>query len=105
MKVSLVCFCSLFSVLGDTCLACLFLLLTFIFQVRGLEFNTISPNLLASGAEDGEICIWDLANPSEPSHFPPLRVRYPPSECVCVSLSCLCLCDASLFDMINLFLS
>ncbi|KAF7836110.1 protein transport protein SEC31-like protein B-like [Senna tora] len=41
--------------------------------VRGLEFNTISPNLLASGAEDGEICIWDLANPSEPSHFPPLR--------------------------------
>ncbi|KAI9116702.1 hypothetical protein K1719_012360 [Acacia pycnantha] len=41
--------------------------------VRGLEFNTISPNLLASGAEDGEICIWDLANPSEPSHFPPIR--------------------------------
>ncbi|XP_028760563.1 protein transport protein SEC31 homolog B [Neltuma alba] len=41
--------------------------------VRGLEFNTVAPNLLASGAEDGEICIWDLANPSEPSHFPPLR--------------------------------
>jgi WD40 repeat protein len=46
-----------------------------IFQVRGLEFNTIAPNLLASGAEDGEICIWDLANPSEPTHFPPLKVR------------------------------
>ncbi|KAE9620190.1 putative transcription factor WD40-like family [Lupinus albus] len=41
--------------------------------VRGLEFNTITPNLLASGAEDGEICIWDLANPSEPIHFPPLK--------------------------------
>ncbi|KAF7824612.1 protein transport protein SEC31-like protein B-like [Senna tora] len=41
--------------------------------VRGLEFNSIAPNLLASGAEDGEICIWDLANPSEPTHFPPLK--------------------------------
>ncbi|KAF2293722.1 hypothetical protein GH714_004326 [Hevea brasiliensis] len=41
--------------------------------VRGLEFNTFTPNLLASGADDGEICIWDLAAPSEPSHFPPLK--------------------------------
>ncbi|KAJ7949218.1 protein transport protein SEC31-like B [Quillaja saponaria] len=41
--------------------------------VRGLEFNAISPNLLGSGADDGEICIWDLANPSEPTHFPPLK--------------------------------
>lgn len=41
--------------------------------VRGLEFNSITPNLLASGADDGEICIWDLASPKEPSHFPPLR--------------------------------
>ncbi|CAJ1934243.1 unnamed protein product [Sphenostylis stenocarpa] len=41
--------------------------------VRGLEFNVIAPNLLASGAEDGEICIWDLVNPSEPTHFPPLK--------------------------------
>lgn len=41
--------------------------------VRGLEFNSIAPNLLASGAEDGEICIWDLANPLEPTHFPPLK--------------------------------
>lgn len=43
-------------------------------QVRGLEFNVIAPNLLASGADDGEICIWDLANPAEPSQFPPLKV-------------------------------
>lgn len=57
----------------------------FIFQVRGLEFNAIAPNLLASGAEDGEICIWDLANPSEPTHFPPLKVRYPsPEKVTCV---------------------
>ncbi|XP_050386312.1 protein transport protein SEC31 homolog B [Argentina anserina] len=41
--------------------------------VRGLEFNALAPNLLASGADDGEICIWDLANPTEPTHFPPLR--------------------------------
>ncbi|CAN6906040.1 unnamed protein product [Brassica oleracea] len=41
--------------------------------VRGLEFNAIAPNLLASAADDGEICIWDLAKPSEPSHFPLLK--------------------------------
>ncbi|KAB1998781.1 hypothetical protein ES319_D12G113900v1 [Gossypium barbadense] len=41
--------------------------------VRGLEFNAFAPNLLASGADDGEICIWDLATPAQPSHFPPLR--------------------------------
>ncbi|OMP00816.1 hypothetical protein COLO4_12328 [Corchorus olitorius] len=41
--------------------------------VRGLEFNGIAPNLLASGADDGEICIWDLAAPAQPSHFPPLK--------------------------------
>ncbi|GMH30630.1 hypothetical protein Nepgr_032473 [Nepenthes gracilis] len=42
-------------------------------HVRGLEFNVMAPHLLASGADDGEICIWDLAAPTEPSHFPPLR--------------------------------
>ncbi|KAJ0256748.1 WD40 repeat-containing protein [Hirschfeldia incana] len=41
--------------------------------VRGLEFNSITPNLLASGADDGEICIWDLTKPAEPSHFPLLK--------------------------------
>ncbi|XP_051146735.1 protein transport protein SEC31 homolog B-like [Andrographis paniculata] len=41
--------------------------------VHGLEFNSLSPNLLASGADEGELCIWDLSNPSEPSHFPPLK--------------------------------
>ncbi|CAL9148419.1 unnamed protein product [Musa hybrid cultivar] len=41
--------------------------------VRGLEFSTLSPNLLASGADEGELCIWDLAKPSEPIFFPSLR--------------------------------
>nr|GEX08577.1 protein transport protein SEC31 homolog B-like [Tanacetum cinerariifolium] len=41
--------------------------------VRGLEFSGLSPNHLASGAEEGEICIWDIAKPTEPTHFPPLK--------------------------------
>ncbi|KAI3683014.1 hypothetical protein L1987_83469 [Smallanthus sonchifolius] len=41
--------------------------------VRGLEFSSFSPNHLASGAEEGEICIWDLSKPTEPTHFPPLK--------------------------------
>jgi hypothetical protein len=43
-------------------------------QVRGLEFNAFSPNLLASGAADGELCIWDVANPAQPSLYPALKV-------------------------------
>lgn len=45
-------------------------------KVRGLEFNSHSPNLLASGAEEGDICIWDVSKPSEPSLFPPLKVCF-----------------------------
>ncbi|KAL3622566.1 hypothetical protein CASFOL_033977 [Castilleja foliolosa] len=41
--------------------------------VRGLEFNALSPIFIASGADDGEVCIWDVTNPSEPTHFPPLK--------------------------------
>ncbi|XP_076941595.1 protein transport protein SEC31 homolog B-like isoform X2 [Bidens hawaiensis] len=41
--------------------------------VRGLDFCTLSPNHLASGAEEGEICIWDLTKPTEATHFPPLK--------------------------------
>lgn len=43
-------------------------------QVKGLEFNSFSPNLLASGAADGELCIWDVANPAQPSLYPALKV-------------------------------
>eukprot|EP00798_Chlamydomonas_sp_ICE-L_P021383 gene21383-28331_t len=41
--------------------------------VKGLEFNINSLNLLASGAADGEICIWDLTKPSTPSLYPALK--------------------------------
>ncbi|WOK93537.1 hypothetical protein Cni_G02237 [Canna indica] len=41
--------------------------------VCGLEFSALSSNLLASGADEGELCIWDLAKPSEPNLFPSLR--------------------------------
>ncbi|XP_031127310.1 protein transport protein SEC31 homolog B-like [Ipomoea triloba] len=41
--------------------------------VHGLEFNAFTPNLLASGADEGEICIWDISRPAEPTHFPPLK--------------------------------
>ena len=41
--------------------------------VRGLEFNPMSPKLLASGAMDGEVCIWDLATPAQPSLYPAMK--------------------------------
>ncbi|KAK4841237.1 hypothetical protein QYF36_001217 [Acer negundo] len=41
--------------------------------VRGLEFNAITPHFLGSGADDGEICIWDLTAPAGPTHYPPLK--------------------------------
>ncbi|VFQ59373.1 unnamed protein product [Cuscuta campestris] len=41
--------------------------------VHGLEFNAFTPNLLASGADEGEICIWDISHPEQPTHFPPLK--------------------------------
>ncbi|KAF6753615.1 hypothetical protein DFP72DRAFT_1010406 [Ephemerocybe angulata] len=34
--------------------------------VRGLDFNPIQTNLLASGAVGGEVYIWDLKDPSKP---------------------------------------
>ncbi|MQL67954.1 hypothetical protein Taro_000254, partial [Colocasia esculenta] len=41
--------------------------------VRGLEFCSLQPNLLASGADEGELCIWDVGKPSEPNLFPTLK--------------------------------
>ncbi|MEW5306110.1 MAG: hypothetical protein WDW36_008602 [Sanguina aurantia] len=41
--------------------------------VKGLEFNSFSPNLLASGAADSDLCIWDLSKPSAPSLYPALK--------------------------------
>ena len=41
--------------------------------VKGLQFNPFSGNLLASGGQDGDVCIWDIANPQKPSLFPALK--------------------------------
>ncbi|KZT52640.1 hypothetical protein CALCODRAFT_81126 [Calocera cornea HHB12733] len=35
-------------------------------SLRGLDFNPLQTNLLASGASAGEIYIWDLTNPTKP---------------------------------------
>ena len=32
-----------------------------------------SPNLLASGGADGELCIWDVGNPLQPSLYPAMQ--------------------------------
>ena len=32
-----------------------------------------SPNLLASGGADGELCIWDVGNPMQPSLYPAMK--------------------------------
>ncbi|EDO29334.1 predicted protein, partial [Nematostella vectensis] len=37
--------------------------------VQALDFNPFQPNLLASGASDSEIFIWDMNSPGE--HFTP----------------------------------
>ena len=41
--------------------------------MKGLQFNSFSTNLLATGAADGELCIWDLSSPAQPSLYPALR--------------------------------
>ena len=45
-----------------------------VLQVKGLEFNGFSPNLLASGGADGDLCIWDVGNPAQPSLYPAMKV-------------------------------
>jgi hypothetical protein len=52
----------------------------FSLQVKGLEFNGFSPNLLASGAAGGELCIWDVAAPAQPSLYPALKVCRTPQQ-------------------------
>lgn len=55
--------------------------------VRGLEFNPFSPNLLASGAADGDLCIWDVGNPAQPSLYPAMKAAGagPTAEITCLS--------------------
>ncbi|KAL6648128.1 hypothetical protein ACP70R_012352 [Stipagrostis hirtigluma subsp. patula] len=35
--------------------------------VRGLDFSGLEPHLLASGADEGEVIVWDLKDPAVPS--------------------------------------
>ena len=44
-------------------------------QVKGLQFNPLSPHLLASAGMDGELAIWDLSDPRQPKQYPPLKVQ------------------------------
>lgn len=53
--------------------------------VRGLDFNSFKPNLLASGATESEILIWDLANPNTPNVYTPGTPTQPLSDITCVA--------------------
>ncbi|KAL3683229.1 hypothetical protein R1sor_001251 [Riccia sorocarpa] len=53
--------------------------------VRGLELNGLAPNLLASGGDDGLIYIWDLKEPTNPTHYPVLNDGLPRGEITYVS--------------------
>lgn len=44
-----------------------------VLQVKGLEFSLLAPHLLASGGVDGQLCIWDLSNPSKPVLQAPMK--------------------------------
>nr|XP_034577297.1 protein transport protein SEC31 homolog A-like [Setaria viridis] len=35
--------------------------------VRGLDFSEFRPHMLATGADDGEVIVWDLKNPAMPA--------------------------------------
>lgn len=65
--------------------------MSIVLQVKGLAFNQLSPNLLASGGADGDIIIWDVANPKKPTAFPPLKAS---SACF-VSVLAVCDCNCS----------
>lgn len=40
-------------------------------QVLSLAFHPVQPNLLASGASDGEVFVWDLVDPLKPKPSKP----------------------------------
>lgn len=52
--------------------------------VRGLDFNQFKPNLLASGATESEILIWDLTNPQSPNVYTPGTPTQPLSDITAV---------------------
>lgn len=51
--------------------------------VQALDLNPFKTSLLASGASDSEIYIWDLANPSNP--LTPGSKTLPPDNISCVA--------------------
>ncbi|KAJ1471406.1 hypothetical protein T484DRAFT_1977796 [Baffinella frigidus] len=53
--------------------------------VRGLDFNQFKPNLLASGATESEILIWDLTNPQTPNVYTPGAPTQPVSDITSVA--------------------
>lgn len=60
-----------------------FSLLSALGPVQALDFNPFKTSLLASGASDSEIYIWDLTNPSNP--LTPGSKTLPPDNISCVS--------------------
>ena len=51
--------------------------------VRALDVNPFQPNLLASGASESEIFIWDLSNPVNP--MSPGNKLHPLEDISCVA--------------------
>lgn len=41
--------------------------------VRGCRFNVVQPHFLATGGQDGKLCIWSLENPTDPVAVPALN--------------------------------
>lgn len=68
--------------------------MTIVLQVKGLAFNQLSPNLLASGGADGDIIIWDVANPKKPTAFPPLKASF-----ACVATASVTFCFTCMWVM------
>ena len=55
-------------------------------DVRALDFNAFSRNMLASGGDDGEIYVWDLEDPKAHKFYSPgKRAAQAPSEVTSVA--------------------
>ena len=58
-----------------------------VLQVMGLEFNSLSPHLLASAGLDGQLAIWDLTDPQKPKQYAPMKARPLPGPCSSIGRS------------------
>ena len=59
--------------------------------MKGLQFNLLSPHLLASAGMDGELAIWDLSDPRQPKQYPPLKVNPTVASHSCPCVACIVL--------------